>query len=180
MPPHQSLSPSHNQNPNPNLLLPLHHSSAAGIPHRRHEPVWPLLLTPERSHCDALSPENTVTAAAPVVHDCIVFSRVPQPPSRRDYIGMDDDHHLLQLARLHWPPSCLYRTSIVPPSCEPIFMIHRTTAPTTSNHRLCCISTPLRVVPLPASAIAVPLVATTIYFSPPFRAAIAHASFDLH
>ncbi|QCE00028.1 hypothetical protein DEO72_LG7g1314 [Vigna unguiculata] len=29
MSPHHSLSPSHNQNPNPNLLLPLHHSSAA-------------------------------------------------------------------------------------------------------------------------------------------------------
>jgi len=77
MSPHHSLSLSHHQNPNPNLLLPLHHSHAAGIPHGRHEPVRPPLLTPERSHHDALTQENPVTAAAPVVRDCIVFSARP-------------------------------------------------------------------------------------------------------
>ncbi|QCD89525.1 uncharacterized protein LOC114174246 [Vigna unguiculata] len=72
-----SLSPSHHQNPNPNLLLPLHHSLTAGIPHGRHKPVRPPLLTPERSHHDALTPENPVTAAAPVVRNYIVFSACP-------------------------------------------------------------------------------------------------------
>jgi len=76
----------------------------------------------------------------------------------------------------------LRRASIAPPSrlhrftmCEPIFVIHRTTVPTASNHRLCCVLTPLHVVPLPASAIAVPLIVTTIYFSPHFHAVVAPA-----
>ncbi|QCD92840.1 molecular chaperone HtpG [Vigna unguiculata] len=97
-------------------------------PYGRHEPVRPPLLTPERSHRDALSPENTVIVAAPMVRDCIVFSLVPQPPPRRDSTRMDNNHRVYRLQ----PPSLLRLDS--PPHRPAASICHRSTS--RRNHHL--------------------------------------------
>jgi len=94
MTPHHSLSPSHNQNPNPNLLLPHHHPSAVGILLGCHDYVRPPLLTLERNRPVAPSPENVVTAAAPVRF--VTASPSPcisQPPPRHDRTRRSRCHH---------------------------------------------------------------------------------------